>query len=404
MNILSLIISRDGCSGYRIMNPLEAINRNTTDHQAYAIKHEDTGAKMLEAVNGCDVILFRQQHDQFFRYLRNTKDIDQSNKLFVLDLDDDIFNITPYADTYRYGGIENVKHEDMWLWKDGENDFDIARNKKNLSSIVEVATLADLITVTTPYLKKRIIEISGNKNVVVLPNAINFAHWKKWDLKKDDTIRIGWSGGSTHYIDWFTIKNGIQELHKKYGDKIKLVLTGCKWEGTIKNIPHEFYGWIDFEGHPYKQASLNLDIAIIPLMDTLFNKSKSSVKWYEYSALGVPSVVSNVLPYSAEIINNKTALSFNNEKEFVEQVSRLIDDSKLRYTIGENARQWVHKNRDIDLICFDYLTAYQKALDKKLLTKNNTMEEVLEPTEEVTSDVAESTPEVETEAVEEVAE
>lgn len=401
MNILSLLIGRDGCSGYRVMNQFLGIKRNTGDiNQTHIIENGDSGSTMLSLVSGSDVILFRQQHDKFFHFLKNNKDIDISNKILVVDFDDDIFNITPYAETYRYGGLEEVTHEGKILWKDGEHDFDIKRNENNLKSITTMIKQADLITVTTPYLKKRITKISGNKNVVVIPNAINFTHWKKWDLKKDDTIRIGWSGGSTHYIDWHTIKNGIKKLHDKYGDKIKLVLTGCKWEGTLKDIPYEYHSWLDFDAHPYKQASLNLDIAIIPLMDTLFNRSKSSVKWYEYSSLGVPCVVSNVLPYSAEIKHNETALAFNNEDEFVEQVSRLIDDVKLRYTIGENARDWVHKHRDIDIICFDYLDAYQKALDKKLLTNTNSMEE-LEPVEEVeTSDVAESTPEV----VEEVAE
>lgn len=399
MNILSLLIGRDGCSGYRVLNPFTAIRKNTGDiNQTHIIENGDSGNDMLSLVNGANIILFRQQHDQFFHFLKTNNDIDISNKVLVIDFDDDIFNITPYAETYRYGGLLDVKHDGKWLWKDGENGFSIAKNRKNLQSIIDMIKQADLITVTTPYLKKRIIKISGNKNVVVLPNAINFTHWKKWDLKKDDTIRIGWSGGSTHYIDWHTIKNGIRKLHDKYGDKIKLVITGNKWEGTLKNIPYEYHSWLDYDAHPYKQASLNLDIAIVPLMDTLFNKSKSCIKWYEYSALGVPCVVSNVLPYSAEIKHNETALAYNTEDEFVEQVSKLIDDSKLRYTIGENAREWVHKHRDIDIICYDYLDAYQKALDKKLLTNTNTMDEVLESTEEVeTSDVAESTPEVEAE-------
>lgn len=396
MNILSLLIGRDGCSGYRVLNPFGGIKRNAgVDNETHIIENGDNGNLMLNLIQGSNIIVFRQQHEQFFHFLINRKDIDISDKVLVVDFDDDIFNITPYSDTYRFGGIENIKHDGKWLWKDGENGFDIERNKKNLSSIINMARRADLVTVTTPYLKKQITTLIGNKNVAVLPNAINFTHWKKWNLQKDDTIRIGWSGGSTHYIDWFTIKNGIKKLHDKYGDKIKLVLTGCKWEGTLKDIPYEYHSWLDFDAHPYKQASLNLDIAIIPLMDTLFNKSKSSVKWYEYSALGIPCVVSDVLPYSLEIKHNETALAYKTEDEFVKQVSRLIDSQKLRDTIGENARQWVHKHRDIDLICFDYLDAYQKALNKKLLTNTKRMEELEQAEEVVTSDVAESTPEVE---------
>jgi len=363
MNILSLTIDRDGCSGYRVMNPFKAIN--SEDHQTYILKHTSNENIIYNSIIGSHVICFRQCHDRLFHHFYKLEGLQMNKKLSVVDFDDDMFNITPFADTYIYGGLEEVMYDGKWLWKDGQNGFDIEKNRKNLESAVLMAKQADLITVTTEHLKKRMEEITGHNRITVLPNGIDFTHWKKWDLPKGKQIRIGWSGGATHYIDLYTIKNGLKKLHKKYGDKIKFVLSGSKWEGTLKGVPYEYHDWIDFEAHPYKQASLNLDIAIIPLADTLFNKSKSCIKWYEYSALGVPSVVSNVMPYSTEIEHNKTALAFNNEKEFVEQVSRLIDSQELRHTIGSEAYDWVYKNRNIDTISHDYITAYQNALNNK---------------------------------------
>ena len=358
MNILSMIVGRDGCSGYRVKNPLKSLEGE--EHQVLFLEAKDSGDEILGKVVGADVIFFRQQHDQMFSYLKSS-DIDLSNKLLVVDMDDDIFNITPFAETYRWGGVEEVKYEGKWLWKNGEAGFDADRNKDALQNVVNMLSLSDVITCTTPYLKKRLEEISGNKNVVVLPNAIDFNHWQKWPLKKGKEIRIGWTGGSTHYIDWYTIKSGLKRVFDKY-DNLKLVLQGCKWDGTTKGIPHEFHNWIDFEGHPYKVASLNLDIAIIPLKDTLFNNSKSCIKWYEFSSLGVPSVVSNVVPYSTEIEHNKTALAYNNEDEFVEQLSRLIEDTKLRSTIGKNAEKWVKKNRDLNNIKDEYSKLFKKKM------------------------------------------
>ncbi len=364
MNILSLVVGRDGCSGYRVRKPLNAIEKGKNEHQVYYVNHGDSGEQILDLLIGANIIVLRQQHDQMFHYLKNQTIVDISKKLFVVDMDDDIFNITPFADTYRWGGVEEVKYDGKWLWKNGENNFDAERNLKNLQSIITMLAQADLITCTTSYLKERLTEISGNKNIAVLPNAIDFNHWKKWNLKKHKEIRIGWTGGATHYIDWHTIKNGLQRVFKKY-DNLKLVLQGCKWDGTIKDLPYEYHDWIDFDGHPYKTASLDIDIAIIPLKDTKFNKSKSCIKWYEFSSLGIPSVVSNVLPYSNEIEHDKTALVFKDEEEFVEQLSRLIEDEKLRRKIGSEAQKWVNNNRDLDHIKEDYIKAYAEALKKK---------------------------------------
>ncbi len=369
MNILAPVVGRDGCSGYRILNPLRAIEDfSKKEHQTFSMNHGDSGDQLVSLVQGADIIFGRQQHDRMFEYLRNNKDFDTDKKLLVVDFDDDIFNITPFADTYRWGGVEEVEYEGKMLWKDGKDLFDIERNKKSLGQIADMAKKADLITVTTPFLKKRMMEYTGKgeDEIEVLPNCIDHRHWKKWPLAKDNTeIRIGWTGGATHYIDWYTIKEGLKKVFAKY-DNLKLVVQGNKWDGIMKKIPHEFHDWIDFDGHPYKAASLNLDIAVIPLKETLFNASKSCIKWYEFSALGVPCVVSDYPPYSTELKHDETALMYKTEDEFVSQLSRLIEDEQLRRKISSNAQKWVKENRDLETITNKYVEVFEKHLKKKL--------------------------------------
>ena len=107
-------------------------------------------------------------------------------------------------------------------------------------------------------------------------------------------------------------------------------------------------------------ASLNLDIAIIPLADTEFNHSKSCIKWYEFSSLGVPSLVSNVTPYKDEIQNN--ALAYNSSEEFVQMLSDLIEDKNLREHLGNNACEWVKANRDLADTSKHYIQVFNKHL------------------------------------------
>jgi glycosyltransferase involved in cell wall biosynthesis len=363
MKILSLYLNRDGCSFYRVRQPISYIN-NINGCFAKVLEHSTKEDDLADYINQADVIILRPQHTDIFFYLSEAMP-SILKKLIVLDLDDDLWNITPFAETYRWGGIEEVKWNKKWLWKDKQNNFDIERNFKNLSKLIAFVKECGLVTVSTPYLKNRIIEMTGKKEVEVLPNGIDFKHWKNWDFYKDNKteLRVGWTGGSTHYIDWFTIIKPLQKCFKKH--KAKLVLQGCKWDGTIKGIKHEFHNWIDFEGHPYKTASLNLDFAIIPLKDTLFNASKSCIKWYEFSSLGVPCLVANVAPYNTEIEHGKTGLLYNNDEEFEKYFAQLATDKGLRDRLADNANKWVQKNRDIANIANLYTKTYKKYIKKR---------------------------------------
>lgn len=374
LNILVSPYGRDGCSGYRLANPYKAINKidmnrgvkqeDWIQKEVIFLKPTTPGEDILKLVSSADVIVFRDSHYPLFKLI---KDKEISKALMVIDFDDDIYNMTPFTDNYATNGLKEVEWEGKMLWQDGKDGFDIKANKKRKESIEYMIKEADLVTVTTDYLAGKLKEM-GAKKVEVLDNAIDFEHWKKWELKKDKEIRIGWTGGSTHYIDWHSIKDSLKRVFDKY-DNLKLVLQGCKWDGTIKDIPHEFHEWIDFEGHPYKTASLNLDIAIIPLKDTEFNRSKSCIKWYEFSSLVIPSVVSNVLPYSKEI-SEETAMPYNTPEEFESQLCKLIEDEKLRKKIGNNAYKWVKENKDLKEIAKQYINIFKDERGKNNKTSS----------------------------------
>ena len=118
MKILSLVIGRDGCSGYRMKNHLLEISKYHKKHEVMFAEQGDSGEHILELIDGADVIVMREQHDKFFRFLKTQNEIDVSKKLFVVDMDDDIFNISPFNEAYRIAGLEEVKYYDEWLWKD----------------------------------------------------------------------------------------------------------------------------------------------------------------------------------------------------------------------------------------------------------------------------------------------
>ncbi len=363
LRVLVLPVGRDGCSFYRVLQPYRRLAQRDDVDVIEAKNGELDSDAFMDNIARADVIIAKDMHKEILLDLIYPN-FETKDKKIVLDFDDDLFDITPYDHIYRWHGTQEVNHRDgngkiLPLWKDGENDFDIERNKKRLETTKKLMRKVDLITTTTEKLRSRFLEY--NDNVEVVPNALNFNLWKKYPLKKKG-LRIGWTGGSTHYADWIEMKDAITNIMKKYPDAT-LVLAGATWGGIYKDIPRErveIYPWVDIDAHPFRTALFNLDIAIIPLGDNSFNSYKSCLKWYEFARLGVPCLTSHVSPYKEEMLHKKNCWMYDTPEDMESMFDVLANNKKERNDIAKEANKWVTEHRDLETINEDL---------HKLLTK-----------------------------------
>lgn len=336
-------LGEDGCSWYRVRQPFEFINR-FTEHDVHIVdpKNDDM-VEVTKALAIADIVVVRQGGEGGIFEMKKMPEF--KNLKWVLDIDDNIEEIDPYSEHYHeYGTSEVIHHEngkEVKLWEDGIN-IDLKKNIAKVESLKRGLREASLVTVTTEKLKEYALQY--NKNVAVLPNCINFERWWKLPLKENKKLRIGWSGGISHYRDWYTIKEPLNQLMREYD--FTLVMVGAEFNGIVdednrKNL--EVHDWVPFKGHSYRMMCLNLDIALIPLENLVFNQYKSSIKFYEMSAMGVPSVVSNILPYSEDITHNN-AFIYSTTNEFYKQLKLAIEDKKLRSKVANNAMKYVKNN------------------------------------------------------------
>jgi glycosyltransferase involved in cell wall biosynthesis len=95
---------------------------------------------------------------------------------------------------------------------------------------------ADFITTTTPIFAEEIRKY--NKNVIVLPNAIDPSE-KQFTPKKEETdkdLRFGWLGGSSHFHDLKLMSTGVSQFLNTYKDRTQFVLCGFDTRGNITEI------------------------------------------------------------------------------------------------------------------------------------------------------------------------
>jgi len=297
----------------------------------------------LQYLEQCDYVLCRQYHDKAIAMLDPIMDKVGKKLRVILDMDDDVFNIDPYSDSYEIFGTEEVKHGDKWLWKDGVN-FDIKDNKDYIERLKVFIRRADILTVSTERLKEKFKEY--NDNIIVVPNSIDPKDWVVPNFREHQEIRIGWSGGTSHYKDWYTVKDDLERIMKEY-PRIKLCIAGTSFDGIFKNIDTkrvEKWDWVDPTGHGFRMAMMDLDLAIIPLEGTEFNSNKSCIKFYEFSSLKIPTICSNVPPYSDEA--PKESLS----SSFYETIKYYIEHPDNAKEMAEKNYNWVMENRNQDNI------------------------------------------------------
>lgn len=369
IRVISLPVDDGGCGQYRIRQPFEMIRR-FTPHDSYVIDtNRDDMVAVTEALSIADVIVFRQGGEVGVPHLKQLiadylKERGLPPKIkakWVLDIDDNVEMVSPYSQHYDEYGVEEFydKNTGKWIWKDGEGNFDLTRNRQRLDSLLSAMRNVDLVTVTTNKLAEYARHY--NKNVAVLPNCVNLERWWRLDLKPNGQLRIGWSGGISHYEDWYSIKKPLNKLMKEY--QFKLIMAGSNFQGVIdEENKHlvESHDWVPFMGHSYRMMCTALDIAIIPLANLPFNHYKSSIKWYEMCALGIPSVVSNTLPYREDVLHDKTGLLYRNDDEFYYSLKRLIDHRHYRHNMGKAAREWVERNRGARECATLWTDAYKK--------------------------------------------
>lgn len=202
---------------------------------------------------------------------------------------------------------------------------------------------SDGIIVSTPYLGELYREF--NPSIYVMENGIDFSLWGSFSPNPHrEEVRIGWAGGASHNQDLASVKDVIHYILNKYENTKFYCIHGCP--DFFKNHP-KIVNVLEFrpiDKYPEWLKSFNLDIGIAPLIDNNFNRGKSNLRWLEYSAMGIPTVASNIQHFRETIKDGKTGLLANNHGEWIGHLSYLTENEKARKKLGKKAYKYIKKH------------------------------------------------------------
>lgn len=288
-------------------------------------------------------------------------------KPFVIEMDDNYVDVPTWNEAYQ--GFRN-----------GSSFRRIA---------LDSMRNADALMVTTPHLAETYAGV--NDDIYLIENSLDFkgdrkfVGWDKVTVRKHQGTRIGWIGGRAHFEDLMMVAPVLRKTLEKYPDvTLCLVNSALKPSCEALKRPYPFEGLknvhyadrsVAINRYAPFAASFGFDIGIAPLVDCNFNRSKSNLRWLEYSAMGIPTIASQVSHYQQTVRPGEDGILCKDLQEWEDALELLIENKNAREQLGRNAYKRVKQDYNVSRNAPKYLRLL-KELSKKSVFSESELEVV----------------------------
>ena len=315
------------CTRYRVLNKAEQLRKH-----GFKVKVVNLSEfELTQAQNASHIIIYRSPiSPELLRLCHLAKDY---GKPIFFDIDDLVFD-TLYTDQLSY--TKGLPHHE-------KENYDA--NVRNYGYMLENCDGA--ITSTNQLqkeLKKYQSKVLLNRNLASDELISISSQFLKDYSQVSDVVKIGYFSGSiSHNENFELIKPAIKQLLKKYSN-VQLHIVG------ILDIPKDMkpfenqivtHNYVDWDKLPALISEVDINLA--PLVDSIFNRAKSEIKWIEAALVKVPTVASKIGAFSDMVIDGETGLLATDDQWF-DKLEALVLAPESRQKLAESAYRVVLEN------------------------------------------------------------
>jgi glycosyltransferase involved in cell wall biosynthesis len=311
--------------------------------------------------------------------------------------------------------------DDYWLPTKEHPVHQLVVQNKLHEKIMNNLKAAGNVTTTTSVFASEIQKF--NKNVFVLPNAINPKEPQfQAETQPSDKMRFGWLGGSSHLYDLKLLDGTVSKL-RPLKDQYSLYLCGFDIRGTVTEInketgeqkqrpikpeetvwaryeeiftnnyemvtpEHKDY-LMKFKDEDYVSDTLPFynrvwtkpvtsyaanyrwfDVSLAPIKNHIFNRVKSQLKVIEAGFYKKAIIASNVGPYTIDLkhsLKNGEFVDGNallvdenrNHSDWSKYMKKLIENPNWAYDLGQRLYETVKDTYDLNKVTKDRAELYK---------------------------------------------
>jgi glycosyltransferase involved in cell wall biosynthesis len=282
--------------------------------------------ELFEKGKKYDMVIFQKAY--FGEYLDLARNLKNKGVKIVFDINIDVFALN-----------DNIKI----FSKQQKEKF---QNQKR--DVVEMLNLSDAVITPSEHLLN--LYLKYNKKTFLIEEAIEDKFIKvKKNHKNKEIINLLYSGYSKKAQDIEIIKDVLKKLYDKYSNLNLLFLSDV--DPNIDFMPSSF---LKFDFPKVHKYFLLGDIKIAPRdLNLRYNLGHTVNKIAYPMAVGLPVVASAVPSYS-----NRGILICNDEEEWYQALSMLIEDASLRQLLGNKNKNYIKSNLSLPYIGKQYLELF----------------------------------------------
>lgn len=321
---------RSACHFYRIHAPFGTVSKHCNDKFRITVQGYIDSSHLEDSKTGkCpfDIAIFQRQYGpKVFEAMQVMK---AKGAKIIYEIDDDLFNIPEW----------NPAHKEL--------------NRKGVQDNLRQFLLAsDALFTTNDYLAS--VYSPYCRNTFVLPNSLVYTHFSPSPGIAAKPV-VCWQGSATHDRDVSLMASAVKRIAEDKKAFVKM------WSydipGTYKVPP------VPFEAFYAMLSQIDGKIGLAPLTFVPFNKSKSNLKFLEYTAQGMVTIASNFGPYKDTITDGENGILITDNRDWYDAINTLLDDDTLYNKLLGNAQKFVKENYDIEKNYVMWVDAMNQVLE-----------------------------------------
>ena len=180
---------------------------------------------------------------------------------------------------------------------------------------------------------------SGAKNIEIIPTVIDLERYPIKQNADDEQFIVGWIGTKTTFEKHLLpCKNWIKALQNQEPN-IRFHIVGITQDMDLgKNV--KYIRWTE---ETEVAEILKMDIGLMPLQDSKWEKGKCAYKLIQYAACGIPGIASDVGMNREVTVPGETGILASADEEWIQAIKTLKSNTELRHQMGRNARKKVEE-------------------------------------------------------------